>query len=58
MWTTTSCDRREISERVQKALDLDPIANSREMIKVIKESHEISAMLQGLTCSIESRREK
>ena len=42
-----------ISERVQKALDLEPLANSREMIK---ETREISAMLQGLIRSIESRR--
>ena len=41
-----------ISERVQKALDLEPLANSREMIK---ETREISAMLQGLIRSIEHR---
>lgn len=41
-----------ISERVQKALDLEPIANSREMIR---ETREISAMLQGLIRSIQSR---
>jgi four helix bundle protein len=44
-----------ISERVQKALDQEPIAGSREMIK---ETREISAMLQGLIRSIESRRPK
>ena len=42
-----------ISERVQKALDLEPFANSRDMIK---ETREISAMLQGLIRSIEHRR--
>lgn len=42
-----------ISERVQKALDIEPLPNSRGMIK---ESREISAMLQGLIRSIESRR--
>ena len=42
-----------ISERVQKALNLEPLANSREMIK---ETREISAMLQGLIRSIEHRR--
>ena len=42
-----------ISERVQKALDHEPIAGSREMIK---ETREISAMLQGLIRSIENRR--
>jgi len=41
-----------ISERVQKALDQEPIAGSREMIK---ETREISAMLQGLIRSIQSR---
>ena len=44
-----------ISERVQKALHLDPITNSREMIG---ETRQISAMLQGLIRSIESRRPK
>ncbi len=42
-----------ISERVQEALGLEPFANSREMIR---ESREISAMLQGLIRSIENRR--
>ena len=44
-----------ISERVQKALDQDLIAGSRDMIK---ETREISAMLQGLIRSIDSRRPK
>ena len=44
-----------ISERVQKALDQEPVAGSREMIK---ETREISAMLQGLIRSIDSRRPK
>ncbi len=52
-----SCDELRtqlyISERVQKALDLEPFANSREMIK---ETREISAMLEGLIRSIENRR--
>lgn len=42
-----------ISERVQEALGLEPFANSREMIR---ETREISAMLQGLIRSIENRR--
>ena len=42
-----------ISERIQKALDLEPVAGSREMIG---ETRQISAMLQGLIRSIESRR--
>jgi four helix bundle protein len=42
-----------ISERVQKALDQEPIAGSREMIR---ETREISAMLQGLIRSIQSRK--
>jgi four helix bundle protein len=42
-----------ISERVHKALDQDSITGSREMIK---ETREISAMLQGLIRSIESHR--
>jgi four helix bundle protein len=42
-----------ISERVQKALNQDPLPGSREMIQ---ETQEISAMLQGLIRSIESRR--
>ena len=41
-----------INERVQKALELEPIANSSDMIK---ETREISAMLQGLIRSIQSR---
>lgn len=41
-----------ISERVQKALDLEPIAGSRELIS---ETRQISAMLQGLIRSIQSR---
>ena len=44
-----------ISERVQKALGQAPVENSREMIK---ETREISAMLQGLIRSIDSRRPK
>ncbi len=44
-----------ISERVQKALHQEPIESSREMIK---ETREISAMLQGLIRSIDSRRPK
>lgn len=44
-----------ISERVQKALDQEPIIGSREMIK---ETREISAMLQGLIRSIDFRRQK
>ncbi len=44
-----------ISERVQKALDLEPLADSREMIK---ETRQISAMLQGLIRSIEHRRDQ
>jgi four helix bundle protein len=44
-----------INERVQKALELEPIANSRDMIK---ETREISAMLQGLIRSIQSRQDK
>ncbi len=42
-----------ISERVQKSLDQEPINGSREMIR---ETREISAMLQGLIRSIDSRR--
>ena len=42
-----------ISERVQKALKQEPLSHSRERIK---ETREISAMLQGLIRSIESRR--
>lgn len=41
-----------ISERVQKALDLEPIPQCREMIR---ETREISAMLQGLIRSVQSR---
>jgi len=41
-----------ISERAQKALNQDPLPGSREMIR---ESREISAMLQGLIRSIQSR---
>jgi four helix bundle protein len=44
-----------ISDRVHKALNLEPIANSNEMIK---ETREISAMLQGLIRSIEYRRDQ
>ena len=44
-----------INERVQKALDQEPISGSRNMIK---ETREISAMLQGLIRSIDSRRSK
>ena len=44
-----------ISERVQKALEQEPIAGSSDMIK---ETREISAMLQGLIRSIDSRRPK
>lgn len=44
-----------ISERVQNALGLEPIHNSKTMIN---ETREISAMLQGLIRSIESRRSK
>jgi len=44
-----------ISERVHEALELEPMANTREMIK---ETREISAMLMGLIRSIERRREK
>ena len=44
-----------ISERVQKALGQEPMGKSREMIK---ETREISAMLQGLIRSIDSRRPK
>jgi four helix bundle protein len=44
-----------ISERVRKALDQEPIVGSRDMIK---ETREISAMLQGLIRSVESRRPK
>jgi four helix bundle protein len=44
-----------ISERVQKALGQEPLNNSRELIK---ETREISAMLQGLIRSIDSRRPK
>ena len=43
-----------ISEQVQQALDLEPLANCRQMIQ---ESRQISAMLQGLIRSIESRRQ-
>ncbi|MES2996883.1 MAG: four helix bundle protein [Verrucomicrobiota bacterium] len=42
-----------IHERVQKALELPGIENSRPLIQ---ETREISAMLQGLIRSIESRR--
>jgi four helix bundle protein len=42
-----------ISERVQKALEQEPIAGSSDMIK---ETREISAMLQGLIRSIQSRK--
>ncbi len=42
-----------IAERVQKALGQPAPENSREMIK---ETREISAMLQGLIRSIDSRR--
>ncbi|WAC20619.1 four helix bundle protein [Luteolibacter sp. SL250] len=44
-----------ISECVQKALGQPPTENSREMIK---ETREISAMLQGLIRSITSRRQQ
>lgn len=44
-----------ISERVQKALGQNVFEESREMIK---ETREISAMLQGLIRSIDSRRPK
>lgn len=44
-----------INERVQKALNQDPVSGSRSMIK---ETREISAMLQGLIRSIDSRRSK
>jgi four helix bundle protein len=44
-----------ISERVQKALNQDPVEGSKDMIK---ETREISAMLQGLIRSIDSRRPK
>jgi four helix bundle protein len=44
-----------INEGVQKALDQEPIPGSRNMIK---ETREISAMLQGLIRSIDSRRSK
>lgn len=42
-----------ISERVHEALGIEPFANSGEMIR---ETREISAMLQGLIRSIENRR--
>ena len=42
----------DTSERVRKALDQKPITNSRKMIS---ESHQISAMLQSLIRSIQSR---
>ena len=44
-----------IHERVQKALNLPALENSKPLIK---ETREISAMLQGLIRSIDSRRSK
>jgi four helix bundle protein len=44
-----------IHERVQKELGLDPLKNSRSMIQ---ETRQISAMLQGLIRSIQSRQPK
>ena len=44
-----------ITERVQKALNQQSVNRSRDMIK---ETREISAMLQGLIRSIDSRRPK
>ena len=44
-----------IHERVQEALSLEPMSGTRDMIR---ETREISAMLQGLIRSIESRSPK